>query len=200
MMRCAKSFRVFSPWKSGAIRRDAASDRRPALERSALRAAGEKQSEHGLQVKLAFHAVRTHKNGLAIRLANARFNLPTKKATNPHAGFAERLQAACDAADIPAGRARSAALALRFAVSTEAVRQWLHGRAFPEVSRLVEMAEEFECSLDWLLLGRLPSSGQVREPGGAYKTLTAQERAVVSAMRKLNARRRNALVQLLAEG
>ena len=69
----------------------------------------------------------------------------------------------------------------------------------PEVSRLTEMAEELECSLDWLVLGRLPSAGQVREPGGPYKALSPQERAVVSAMRKLSARRREALVQLLAE-
>lgn len=125
--------------------------------------------------------------------------MPTKKSTNPHAGFAERLKEACDLADVPSGRARSAALALRFAVSPEAVRQWLKGRAFPEVPRVLEMAEEFECSLDWLLLGRLPSSGQVREPGAAYKVLTTQERAVINAMRNLNVRRRNALVQLLAD-
>ncbi|WP_266183925.1 helix-turn-helix domain-containing protein [Dyella humicola] len=125
--------------------------------------------------------------------------MPTKKPTSPYAGFAERLQEACDAADIPEGRARSGTLALRFGVTTEAVRQWLHGRALPEVSRLTEMAEELECSLDWLVLGRLPSAGQVREPGGAYKTLSPQERAVVSAMRKLNARRRGGLVQLLAD-
>ena len=65
--------------------------------------------------------------------------------------------------------------------------------------RLLEMAEEFECSLDWLLLGRLPSSGQVREPGGAFKALSPQERAVVGAMRKLNAHRRGGLVQLLSD-
>ena len=69
----------------------------------------------------------------------------------------------------------------------------------PEVGRLLELAEELECSLDWLLQGRLPASGQVREPGGAYKMLSPQERAVVAAMRKLNARRRNALVQLLMD-
>lgn len=129
----------------------------------------------------------------------ARFDLPTTKPTSPYAGFADRLQQACDAADIPEGRARSRALATRFGISPEATRQWLHGRTVPEVGRLLELAEELECSLDWLLLGRLPSSGQVREPGGAYKTLSPQERAVVAAMRKLNARRRNALVQLLTD-
>jgi len=79
------------------------------------------------------------------------------------------------------------------------VRQWFKGQAFPETGRLAKVAEEFECSLDWLILGRLPSTGQVHEPGGAYKVLTEQERAVITAMRKLNARRRNALVQLLAD-
>lgn len=144
-------------------------------------------------------AAPVHKNGLAFGLANARFNLPTKKTTSPYAGFAERLQQACDAADIPDGRARSGALALRFGISTEAVRQWLNGRALPEVSRLLELAEELECSLDWLLFGRLPSSGQLREPGGAFKTLSPQERAVVTAMRKMSARRRGGLVQLLSD-
>lgn len=86
-----------------------------------------------------------------------------------------------------------------FGVSREAVRQWFKGRAYPETARLVDVADELECSLDWLILGRLPSTGEVREPGGAYKVLTTQERAVVTAMRKLNARRRNAVVQLLAE-
>lgn len=102
-------------------------------------------------------------------------------------------------ADIPSGRGRNKALSLRFDVSKEAVRQWFKGQAFPETARLAKVAEEFECSLDWLILGRLPSTGQVREPGGAYKVLTEQERAVITAMRKLNARRRNALVQLLAD-
>ena len=151
------------------------------------------------QVKLGILTEQIHKNGLAYGPAKARFNLPKKKIINPYAGFAERLQEACDAADIPPGRARSGALSLRFGVSTEAVRQWLNGRGVPEISRLLELAEELECSLDWLLLGRLPSSGQVREPGGAYKTLSPQERAVVGAMRKLNARRRGGLVQLLEE-
>ncbi len=129
----------------------------------------------------------------------ARFDLPTKKPTSPYAGFAERLQEACNAADIPQGRARSGSIAQRFGVSTEAVRQWLNGQAVPEMSRLLELSEELECSLDWLLLGRLPASGQVREPGAAYKALSAQERAVLSAMRRLSARRRQALVQLLTE-
>jgi hypothetical protein len=45
----------------------------------------------------------------------------------------------------------------------------------------------------------LLSQAEVREPGGAYKILSLQERAVINAMRKLSARRRDALVQLLAE-
>jgi transcriptional regulator with XRE-family HTH domain len=136
---------------------------------------------------------------LVIGLTKARFNLPTRKSTDAYAGFADRLKEACDLADIPGGRARNKALSLRFDVSKEAVRQWFKGQAFPETARLAKVADEFECSLDWLILGRLPSTGQVREPGGAYKVLTEQERAVITAMRKLNARRRNALVQLLAD-
>lgn len=151
------------------------------------------------QVKLGFLGALNRKNGLVLSAAIKRFNLTTKNSTNPYAGFGERLQEACNAADIPRGRERSGSLALRFGVTPEAVRQWLNGRAVPEVSRLLELAEELECSLDWLLQGRLPSEGQLREPGGAYKTLSAQERAVIGAMRKLSARRREALVQLLAD-
>lgn len=139
------------------------------------------------------------KNGLDIGLAKSRFNLPTKKTVNPYAGFADRLQQACDAADIPGGRARVSTVAAHFGVSTESARQWLKGQSMPETSRLTDIAEELECSLDWLVLGRLPASGQVREPGAAYKALTSEERAVIGAMRRLNARRRAALVQLLAE-
>lgn len=142
---------------------------------------------------------KNYKNGLVIGLTKARFNLPTRKSTDAYGGFADRLKQACDLADIPAGRARNKALSLRFDVSKEAVRQWFKGQAFPETARLAKVAEEFECSLDWLILGRLPSTGQIREPGGAYKVLTEQERTVITAMRKLNARRRSALVQLLAD-
>ena len=126
--------------------------------------------------------------------------MPTRKSVDTYAGFADRLQQACDLADIPSGRERNTALSLRFGVSREAVRQWFKGRAFPETARLAKVADEFQCSLDWLILGRLPSDGQVREPGAAYKVLSEQERAVVAAMRKLNARRRSALVQLLGDG
>jgi len=136
---------------------------------------------------------------LAIGLTKSRFNLPTKETANPCSGFADRLQQACDAADIPNGRRRRAAVATRFGVSTESARQWLNGQSYPEMPRLLEIAEELECSLDWLIMGRLPSSGKVREPGAAYQTLTNEERAVVTAMRRFNARRRAALVQLLSD-
>jgi transcriptional regulator with XRE-family HTH domain len=139
------------------------------------------------------------KNGLDIGLAKSRFNLPTKKAVKTYAGFADRLQQACDEAGYPAGRNRVSTVAARFGVSSESARQWLNGQSMPEMTRLAEMADELECSLDWLVLGRLPSSGQVREPGAAYKALTTEERAVIASMRRLNARRRAALVQLLTE-
>lgn len=63
----------------------------------------------------------------------------------------------------------------------------------------MEIGEELGCNLDWLLLGRLPSGGQLREPAASYATLSPPERAVVGAMRRLSARRREALVQLLAD-
>jgi len=66
---------------------------------------------------------------LAIELTKARFNLPTRKSVDTYAGFADRLNEACDLADIPGGRGRNKALSLRFDVSKEAVRQWFKGQA-----------------------------------------------------------------------
>jgi hypothetical protein len=100
---------------------------------------------------------------------------------------------------MPDGRARVSAVAKRFAVSSETARLWLNGGTLPETSRLFAMADELGCSLDWLALGRVPSSGQVREPHATYATLTREERAVVNAMRRINARRRAGLLQLLDE-
>lgn len=172
--------------------------------RTALGQAMESSQEHtkakpSYQVKVVNETGEKPKNGLAFSFHNKRFKLPTKQKGKPYAGFADRLHQACDNAGISPGRARSGALANRFGVSTEAVRQWLGGNAVPEVSRLMELADELGSNLDWLLMGRPPSVSGAREPTVTYQTLSPQERAVVSIMRKLSARRRDALVQLLTE-
>lgn len=91
------------------------------------------------------------------------------------------------------------AVATRFAVSVESARQWLNGQSKPDTARLMEIASDFNCSLDWLLMGRLRSDGKLREVGASYDTLSPEERAVVDAMRRFSARRRAALVQFISD-
>ncbi|WP_064504821.1 helix-turn-helix domain-containing protein [Frateuria defendens] len=125
--------------------------------------------------------------------------------STPYAAFADRLHRACDKAGVPAGRQRVTAMADRFGVARETARLWFAGRALPELSRLIEIAGELDCSLDWLAMGRgTPQPGakpsrRVADPAATYDALTPQERAVVTAMRDLSEKRRAGLVALLAE-
>lgn len=126
----------------------------------------------------------------------------TTRAT-PYADFAARLQLLCDRAGIGGPRQRTAALANRLGVARETARLWLTGCTLPELTRLIEIVNEFSCSLDWLLLGRepkAPSSLRVADapPGYAdYAILSTEEQTVIRAMRRLNTERRVALVALL---
>jgi transcriptional regulator with XRE-family HTH domain len=119
----------------------------------------------------------------------------------PYVAFANRLQRACDESGVPGGRKRVTAVATHFGVARETARLWFAGRALPELSRLIEMAGEYRCSLDWLAMGRqaTPEGGRVSEQAAGYETLSAQERAVVAAMRGLTEKRRAGLVALLSE-
>jgi len=76
---------------------------------------------------------------------------------------------------------------------------WLNGATLPETARLFAMADELGCSLDWLALGRVSSSSEVRESGATYTTLTREERAVVGAMRRISGHRRAGLLRFLTE-
>jgi hypothetical protein len=77
----------------------------------------------------------------------------------------------------------------------------------PEMPRLIEMIDTFGCTLDWLVLGRgeiSPSqkSGanqSVSEERAMYETLSAEERAVIAAMRQLSEKRRAGLLALLTD-
>ena len=115
-----------------------------------------------------------------------------------YVAFANRLQLACDEAGVPGGRHRVTAVASHFGVTRETARLWFAGRAMPELTRLIEIATEYHCSLDWLATGRGTPS-RVREKASAYEALSPQERRVVTAMRGLTAKRRSGLVAFLSE-
>lgn len=116
----------------------------------------------------------------------------------PHVAFANRLHLACDKAGVPGGRHRVTAVATHFGVARETARVWFAGKTLPELPRLIEIAEEYHCSLDWLAMGR-ETPVEVGERTSAYEALSPQEQRVVTAMRGLTARRRSALVSLLSE-
>lgn len=114
----------------------------------------------------------------------------------PYAAFANRLQQACDEAGVPRGRQRVIAVATHFGVARETARLWFAGRALPGLSRLIEIAGEYRCSLDWLAMGRETAS-QIGEQPSGYEALSPQERRVIMAMRELTAKRRDGLVAFL---
>jgi len=116
----------------------------------------------------------------------------------PYVAFANRLQRACDQAGVPDGRQRVVAVATHFGVARETARLWFAGRALPELSRLIEIAGEYRCSLDWLAMGRETASG-IGEQASGYEALSPQERRVITAMRGLTTKRRDGLVALLCE-
>lgn len=118
--------------------------------------------------------------------------------TAPYVAFASRLQHACDEAGVPGGRQRVIAVATHFGVARETARLWFAGRALPELSRLIEMAGEYRCSLDWLAMGR-ETAAQIGEQASGYEALSPQERRVITAMRGLTAKRRAGLIALLCE-
>jgi len=116
----------------------------------------------------------------------------------PHIAFANRLQLACDEAGVPGGRHRVTAVATHFGVARETARVWFAGQALPTLTRLIEIAEEYHCSLDWLAMGR-EAPVDIGEKVSAYTALSPQEQRMVTAMRGFTARRRSALVTLLSE-
>ncbi|RDD80089.1 DNA-binding protein [Dyella tabacisoli] len=108
---------------------------------------------------------------------------------------------------MPADRGRVTAVANIFAVARETPRLWFLGKVMPEIPRLIEIVDTFGTTLDWLVLGRgevsAPYKGlknqRVGEEKAVYETLSAQERAVIAAMRELSEKRRAGLLALLTE-
>lgn len=122
---------------------------------------------------------------------------------SPFTDFAARLETAFDRTGISAGRSRVTKVANEFGVSRETARLWFAGSAMPELPRLIEIAQFCHVGLEWLATGRgtsMPVVDMVRDDpeSSAYVAgLSADERAVVAAMRNLHPQRRRGLVDLL---
>ena len=116
----------------------------------------------------------------------------------PYEHFASRLQKALDRADFEPGRGRTGALADRYAVSRETSRKWLAGLALPEFSRIIELAKDFDVSLEWLATGRGSAALGVAEASAVYRRLSDNEGRLLEAFRKLPETKRQALVKFLS--
>lgn len=85
-------------------------------------------------------------------------------------GFAERLNLALDAAGVVhKGAGRQAAVAAATGMSVRGARRWLEGEVYPSPGKLMEIAERFHTTADWLLAGRgrPPAGVEVGETPGA---------------------------------
>lgn len=116
----------------------------------------------------------------------------------PYENFADRLRKALDRAGFVQGRGRTSALADRYAVSRETARKWLTGLALPELPRIIELAKDFDASLEWLTTGRGPIPLGVGETSSVYRRLTDNEGRLLDAFRKLPESKRQLLVKFLS--
>ncbi|MDW2981443.1 MAG: helix-turn-helix domain-containing protein [Rhodanobacter sp.] len=116
----------------------------------------------------------------------------------PYEHFASRLRKALDRTDFVPGRGRTSALAARYAVSRETARKWLTGLALPELPRIIELAKDFDVSLEWLATGRGPIAPGVGETSALYRRLSDNENHLLDAFRKLPESKRQLLVKFLA--
>lgn len=116
----------------------------------------------------------------------------------PYEQFAERLRKALDRAGFEQGRGRTGALAASYAVSRETARKWLTGLALPELPRIIELARDFDVSLEWLVTGRNPVPLGVEETGAVYRRLNDNEGRLLEAFRKLPEPKRQLLVKFLS--
>jgi transcriptional regulator with XRE-family HTH domain len=116
----------------------------------------------------------------------------------PYEDFAGRLRKALDRAGFIQGRGRTSALADRYAVSRETVRKWLTGLTLPELSRIIELAKDFDVSLEWLATGRGSMPPGVGETGTVYRRLTDSDGRLLDAFHKLTETKRQLLVKFLS--
>jgi hypothetical protein len=74
------------------------------------------------------------------------------------AAFAERLNDVCDEKGLP-NHGRQSRLGRQFGVSQQSARKWLEGIAFPELDKLVAIADWGDVNVNWLLQGAGPRRG-----------------------------------------
>jgi hypothetical protein len=117
----------------------------------------------------------------------------------PYAAFADRLQIICDEVGVVAGHKRVTTVATQFCVARETARLWFAGYSLPEPPRLIAIAEQYRCSLDWLLMGREGVPRRIGEQDPGYEALSPQEQILITAIRGLTSKRRTALATLLCE-
>lgn len=116
----------------------------------------------------------------------------------PYEQFADRLRKALDRAGFVQARGRTGALATRYAVSRETARKWLTGLALPELPRIIELARDFDVSLEWLATGRGSIPLGVGEASATYRRLTDNEGRLLEAFRKLPESKRQLLVKFIS--
>src|SRR6185312_2327946 len=110
----------------------------------------------------------------------------------------DRLRQMLDRARFEEGRGRTGTLADRYAVSRETARKWLTGLALPELPRIIELAKDFDISLEWLATGRGPMPLGVGETKAVYRRLTDSESRLLDAFHKLPETKRQLLVKFLS--
>lgn len=116
----------------------------------------------------------------------------------PYEDFAERLRHALDRVDFASGRARTGALADRYAVSRETARKWLTGLALPELARIIELAKDLDTSFEWLATGRGQVQLRINESPPIYRQLTNAEVRVLQLFNTLPEDKRKLLLQFFS--
>jgi len=85
------------------------------------------------------------------------FAHPGRQPIDKKAAFSDRLNELCDEDGIPPkGKNRQKLVGERFSVSQKGARKWLEGEGFPDMEKCLEIAEEFNVTVEWLLTGRGP--------------------------------------------
>jgi transcriptional regulator with XRE-family HTH domain len=107
-----------------------------------------------------------------------------------------------------------AALALQFnlrhhnePITPQAAYKWLHGIALPSPDKIDTLAEWLNVSPHWLRFGppdavkanRTASGNQVREGGGTYETLSAEEKKLLARLRGMSEQQRHLVGELVEQ-
>lgn len=91
-------------------------------------------------------------------------------------GFSRRLNETLDDAGFPAkGAGRQSELATRYGVSQKGARKWLEAEGIPTMTRLGQIASDFDRDVTWLLTGKeakpTHKESAISESQGRYKIL-----------------------------